>query len=66
MLKLYLRLLASIAVMAAIFPCVVAFFGLFFYEGPFSAAQVWMQVGLQVLLFTVVFLLGAVMRWIWE
>lgn len=64
-MKDYLRVLASGLLLLAGFPMIVVFFGLFFYEGPFSLRQVAIQGGAQFLLFTLLYLVVSALRRLW-
>ena len=61
----YFRFMATIMAMALVFPMVVLFFRLFFYEIPFSARQIAIQGGAQIVLCTAVYLIVIVIGRLW-
>ena len=61
----YLRFMATFLAMALVFPMVVVFFRLFFYEVPFSAMQIAIQGGAQIVLLSIVYLIVIVLGRLW-
>lgn len=62
----YFKVLATVLLFFIAAPAVVAFCGLFFYEGPFSLRQVAIQGGAQWALFTLAYLCWWVADRIWR
>lgn len=65
-MRAFLRVMASGLLLLAAFPMIVVFFGLFFYEAAFSVRQVGIQVGVQFLLFTLVYVAAMALKRLWR
>lgn len=65
-MKHFLKTAATLVLLLTIFPLVIVFFGLFFYESAFSVKQVAAQVGMQVVAFVSVYLICCAIGWVWK